>query len=250
MPTLTEATPSFILQQLLQLVNHHQAKGNPMSIHQEAAQYKAKVQEMLGEKFNIIAGDMERVRAAGTIDAAVKVGQLAPDFTLPDAFGNPVSLRALRARGPVVISFYRGEWCPFCNIELRALQQALPTIEQLGATLVAISPEMPDHGIVASEKNKLTFPVLSDCGNKVARQFGIVFQIGQELKEFSWNVFKNDIALRNGEDSYELPVPATYVLDTTGVIRLAHVDVDYMIGRAEPEEIISALKTIEHPVRQ
>lgn len=221
-----------------------------MSIHQEAAQYKAKVQEMLGEKFNIIAGDMERVRAAGTIDAALKGEQLAPDFTLPDAFGNPVSLSALLARGPVVISFYRGEWCPFCNIELRALQQALPTIEQLGATLVAISPEMPDHGIVASEKNKLTFPVLSDFGNKVARQFGIVFQIGQELKEFSRNAFKNDIALRNGEDSYELPVPATYVLDTSGVIRFAHVDVDYMIGRAEPEEIISALKTIAHPVGQ
>jgi peroxiredoxin len=221
-----------------------------MSIHQEAAQYKAKVQEMLGEKFNIIAGDMERVRAAATIDAALKVGQLAPDFKLPDAFGNPVSLSALLARGPVVISFYRGEWCPFCNIELRALQQALPTIEQLGATLVAISPEMPDHGIIASEKNKLTFPVLSDFGNKVARQFGIVFQIGQELKEFSRNAFKNDIALRNGEDSYELPVPATYVLDTRGVIRFAHVDVDYMIGRAEPEEIISALKTIAHPVGQ
>jgi len=221
-----------------------------MSIHQEAAQYKAKVQEMLGEKFNIIAGDMERVRAAATIDAALKVGQLAPDFKLPDAFGNPVSLSALLARGPVVISFYRGEWCPFCNIELRALQQALPTIEQLGATLVAISPEMPDHGIIASEKNKLTFPVLSDFGNKVARQFGIVFQIGQELKEFSRNAFKNDIALRNGEDSYQLPVPATYVLDTRGVIRFAHVDVDYMIGRAEPEEIISALKTIAHPVGQ
>ncbi|MGC1784126.1 MAG: peroxiredoxin-like family protein [Acidobacteriaceae bacterium] len=221
-----------------------------MSIHQEAAQYKAKVQEMLGEKFSIIAGDMERVRAIGTIDAALKVGELAPDFTLPNAFGNPVSLSALLARGPVVVSFYRGEWCPFCNIELRALQQALPKMEQLGATLIAISPEMPDHGIVAAEKNKLTFPVLSDFGNKVARQFGIVFQIGQDLKEFSKNAFKNDIALRNGEDSYELPVPATYVVDTSGVIRFAHVDVDYMTGRAEPGEVISALKAIAHPVGQ
>ncbi len=221
-----------------------------MSIHQEAAEYKAKVQEMLGEKFNIVAGDMDLVRAAGTIDGALKAGELAPDFTLPDAFGNPVSLSALLAGGPVVISFYRGEWCPFCNIELRALQQALPAIEQLGATLVAISPEMPDHGIVVSEKNKLTFPVLSDFGNKVARQFGIVFQIGHELKDLSRNVFKNDIALRNGEDSYELPVPATYVLDSTGVIRFAHVEVDYMLGRAEPDEIISVLKKIAHPAGQ
>ena len=161
----------------------------------------------------------------------------------------PLSQRsALLARGPVHICFYRGEWCPFCNIELRTPQQALPTIQQLGATLLAISPEEPDHGIVAAEKNKLTFPVLSDFGNRVARQFGIVFQVGQELKEFSKNVFKNDIALRNGEDSYELPVPATYLIDTSGVIRFAHVDVDYMTGRAEPPEIISALKAIAHPV--
>jgi peroxiredoxin len=133
---------------------------------------------------------------------------------------------------------------------MRALQQALPTIEQLGATLIAISPEKPDHGIVAAEKNKLTFPVLSDFGNQVARQFGIVFQIGQELKEFSKNVFKNDIALRNGEESYELPVPATYVIDTIGVIRFAHVDVDYMTDRAEPGEVISALKAIAYPVNR
>ncbi len=221
-----------------------------MSMNQEAAEYKAKVQERLGEKFGILAGDMERVRAAGTIDAALKVGELAPEFTLPDAFGKPVSFSALLARGPVVISFYRGEWCPFCNIEMRALQQALPTIEQLGATLIAISPEKPDHGIVAAEKHKLPFPVLSDFGNQVARQFGIVFQIGQELKEFSKNVFKNDIALRNGEESYELPVPATYVIDTIGVIRFAHVDVDYMTDRAEPGEVISALKAIAYPVNR
>jgi peroxiredoxin len=221
-----------------------------MSIHQEAAEFKAKVQEMLGEKFSILTGDMERVQASGITAAALKAGQPAPNFTLPDAFGKPVSFSALLAHGPVVISFYRGEWCPFCNIELRALQQALPTIKQLGATLIAISPEKPDHAIVATEKNNLTFPVLTDFGNNVARQFGIVFQVGQELQEFSKNAFKNDLALRNGEDSYELPVPATYVIDTSSIIRFAHVEVDYMTSRAEPEEIISALKTIAHPVGQ
>jgi len=148
----------------------------------------------------------------------------------------------------VVVSFYRGEWCPFCNIELRALEEALPKMQALGATLLAISPEKPDHGIVAAEKNKLTFPVLSDSGNKVARQFGIVFQVGQDLKEFSKNVFNNDIALRNGEESYELPVPATYVIDTAGTIRFAHVDVDYMLGRAEPEAVVAVLETIASPI--
>lgn len=218
-----------------------------MSMNQEAAAYKANVQEKLGEKFAIIAGDMERVKAEGTIDAALKVGQRPPEFTLPDAFGNSVALSALLEQGPVVLSFYRGEWCPFCNLELRALQQAQPAMKQLGATLIAISPEKPDHGIIATEKNNLTFPVLSDFGNKVARQFGIVFRVGEELQAFSKNVFKNDIALRNGEDSYELPVPATYVIDSSGVIRFAHVDVNYMTGRAEPEAVIAALKAIAHP---
>jgi peroxiredoxin len=148
------------------------------------------------------------------------------DRSRATGLGNQVSLTALLAKGPVVVGFYRGEWCPFCNIELRALEEALPKMRALGATLIAISPEKPDHGIVAIEKNKLTFPVLSDFGNKVARQFGIVFQVGQNEKEFSKNVFNNDIALRNGEESYELPVPATYVIDTASTIHFAHVDVD------------------------
>src|SRR5271170_3793114 len=221
-----------------------------MSIQQAGAEYKTKVQGLLGEKFSIIADDMERVQTAVTVNDALKGGQSAPEFTLPDAFGKEVSLMTLLANGPVVISFYRGEWCPFCNIELHGLQEALPKMEELGATLIAISPEKPDHGIIATEKNKLTFPVLSDFGNKVARQFGIVFQIGQELKDFSKNVFKNDIAVRNGDDSYELPVPATFVIDATGVIRFAHVDVDYMTGRAEPEMVVAALESIAHPVAQ
>ena len=218
-----------------------------MSLQQAAAEFKSNVQNQLGEKFNIFSGDMERVRTAGTVNNALKVGQSAPLFTLPDAFGNEVSLKALLAKGPVVISFYRGEWCPFCNLELRALEQALPKIKALGATLIAISPEKPDHGIVATENNKLTFPVLRDFSNQVARQFGIVFQVGQELQQFSKNVFKNDLALRNGENSYELPVPATYVVDTTGIVRFAHVDVDYMLGRAEPETVVAALAAIARP---
>jgi peroxiredoxin len=265
--SLTVAASSIILYQLLQIVNRSSNSIVPaiqsfqqfnrssndegesvMSLQRTAAEFKAKVQEMLGEKFSILTGDMERVRAAGTVDNALKVGQSAPDFTLPDAFGNQVSLKALLPKGPVVVSFYRGEWCPFCNIELRALAEALPKMRALGATLIAISPEKPDHGIVAAEKNNLAFPVLSDFGNKVARQFGIVFQVGQNLKEFSKDVFKNDIALRNGEESYELPVPATYVIDTAGIIHFAHVDVDYMLGRAEPEAVVAALETIASPI--
>jgi peroxiredoxin len=216
-----------------------------MSMKQAAAQYKVMIQEKVGDKFRLFSDDIARVRKEGAIGRALKVGQLVPDFTLPDAFGNQVSLKSLLAKGPVVIGFYRGEWCPFCNIELRALQEVMPKMQKLGATLVAISPEKPDHGIVMTEKNKLTFPVLSDSGNEVARQFGIVFQVGKELSAFARNAFKNDISLRNGQDSGELPVPALYVVDRAGVIRFAHIDVDYMTERAEPEEIIAALEAIQ-----
>jgi peroxiredoxin len=218
--------------------------------NKQAEEFKANVQGALGDNFRVLTDDMDRVRTSGVLDQALKVGQRAPAFALPDAFGNEVALKILLAKGPVIISFYRGEWCPFCNIELRSFQRELPKIEELGATLIAISPEKPDHGIVAAEKNNLTFPVLSDFGNKVAQQFGIVFQVGEELKAFSKNVFKNDLALRNGEDSYQLPVPATFVIDTTGIVRFAHVDVDYMTGRAEPEAVVAALEAIAHQVQR
>lgn len=215
-----------------------------MSYKQEAEAYKAKAQERLGDQFTILSDDMNRVRSSGVLDHALKVNDSAPDFSLPDAFGHEISLSTLLREGPVAISFYRGEWCPFCNLELRALQQALPEINKLGANLIAISPEKPVNGIVLTEKNQLTFPVLSDFRNAVARQFGIVFRVGDEVQNLSRTVFRNDLALRNGEDTYELPVPATFVIDRTGIVRFAHVDADYMTGRVEPEKVIAALEAI------
>jgi peroxiredoxin len=219
-----------------------------MSYKHKAEAYKAKAQESLGDQFRVVTDDIDRVRSSGVLDHALKVNDSAPDFSLPDAFGHETSLKTLLKEGPVVISFYRGEWCPFCNLELHALQEALPKMHELGANLIAISPEKPDGGIIVTEKNKLTFPVLSDFNNTVARQFGIVFRIGDKLLDLSRTVFKNDLALRNGEDSYELPVPATFVIDAHGIVRFAHVEVDYMTGRAEPEEVVAALEALAQPI--
>lgn len=219
-----------------------------MAYKQAAEALQAKVKAALGDKFSIISGDMERVRSSDALDHALRVGDTAPDFTLPDAFGNEVSLGRLLAEGPLVISFYRGEWCPYCNLELRELQAALPRMQALGAKLIAISPEKPDGGMIATEKNQLTFPVLSDFENKLARQFGIVFQVGEGVKDLGKNVFKNDLELRNGEGSYQLPVPATYVVDASGIIRFCHVDADYMTGRVVAETVVAALKAIVQPV--
>ena len=221
-----------------------------MAYKQAAEAIQAKVKASLGDKFSIISSDMERVRSSDVLDHALKVGDAAPEFTLPDVFGHEVSLKSLLTAGPLVISFYRGEWCPYCNLELRELQAALPEIQALGAQLVAISPEKPDGGIIATEKNQLTFPILSDFNNKLARQFGIVFQVGDGVKDLGKNVFKNDLELRNGEGSYQLPVPATYVIDASGTIRFCHVDADYMTGRVEAETVVAALKVIAQPVLQ
>ena len=219
-----------------------------MAYKQAAEALQAKVKASLGDKFSIISDDMERVRSSDVLDHALKVGDVAPEFTLPDAFGHVVSLKSLLAEGPLVVSFYRGEWCPYCNLALRELQAALPKMQALGADLVAISPEKPDGGMIATEKNQLTFPVLSDFDNKLARQFGIVFQVGDGVKELGKTRFKNDLELRNGEGSYQLPVPATYVIDALGIIRFSHVDADYMTGRVESETVVAALEAIAQPV--
>ena len=115
--------------------------------------------------------------ASGILDQTLKVGDTIPDFALPNATGQTVNIRDLLAQGPVVIAFYRGGWCPYCNLELKALQNALASIQETGATLVAISPETPDNSLTTQEKNALTFPVLSDVDNQVARQFGLVFKL-------------------------------------------------------------------------
>ncbi len=182
--------------------------------------------------------DME-LAASGIARRAIKAGDLAPDIRLPDARGGQVRLRELLAKGPVVVSFYRGGWCPYCNLELRALQNALPAIRQLGAELVAISPQTPDESLSTAEKSELAFAVLSDTGSATAKAYGIAFDLAEELRPI-YTRFGHSLPDKNGDDSWVLPIPATYVIDTKGVVVLAFVDVDYR-NRLEPAEILSAL---------
>ncbi len=184
------------------------------------------------------SADME-LAASGIARRAIKAGDPAPDFRLPDARGGHVRLRELLAKGPIVVSFYRGGWCPYCNLELRALQNALPAIKRLGAELVAISPQTPDESLSTAEKNELAFPVLSDVGSVTAKAYGIAFDLAEELRPI-YTRFGHALPDKNGDDSWVLPIPATYVIDTNGIVVLAFVDVDYR-NRLEPAEIISAL---------
>ena len=170
---------------------------------------------------------------------AKAVGEAAPDFELPDARGGSVTLAGLRREGPVVLVFYRGAWCPYCNLQLRAFQDALADIHAAGASLVAISPQTPDNSLTLADQAELAFPVLSDVGNDVARSYGLVYALSTADRELHGSVGV-DLAAFNGDDSWELPAPGVFVVDTDGTIRYASVAGDYR-WRVGPDEVLAAL---------
>jgi peroxiredoxin len=168
---------------------------------------------------------IEELRASFAIEEAIGLGDVAPEFSLPDARSCSVSLSGLLERGPVVVTFYRRGWCPYCNIQLRAYQEILPQMAAFGANLIAISPQLSDGSLSTAEKNALTFDVVSDVGNIVARRFGLVYALPEELRAV---LRANDKALStaNGDGSWELPVPATYVIEPGRRVVLASIEVE------------------------
>lgn len=209
----------------------------------QLAEYRAGFQQKAPQDAQAtMAAATDALEASGIADQVLTVGDTAPDFELPDATGKPVRLSELLKQGPVVINFYRGEWCPYCNLELRAFQNLLPEFKQVGATLVAISPELPDHSLNVTEKHSLEFSVLSDVGNNVSRQYGLVFTLDASLQPL-YQSFGIDIPANNGDNSYELPLPATYVIDQSGRIRYAFADADYT-QRAEPQDVLAVVNEV------
>ena len=175
-------------------------------------------------------------------ERALAAGDDAVDFTLPNARGEQVSSEALRQQGPIVVSFYRGGWCPYCGLELKALQSVNAEIEALGARLVAISPQVPDESLSTAEKNRLEFEGLSDINSKVADQYGLTFSLDEDLRP----VYKNwgaDVAVVNDDPDCKLPLPATYVISQDGKIVHSFVEEDYT-ERLEPDEILDSLRNL------
>ncbi len=185
------------------------------------------------------AADEELV-AKGVGQDALKVGDTLPDATFTSATGDTVQMSSLLANGPLIINFYRGGWCPYCNFELKAYQDLLGDITALGAQLVAVTPEKPDNSLSTAEKNALTFPVLTDNENAFAKALGIAFELPKPLQEL-YGKFGMDLPGLNAGSGWSLPIPATFVVDADGKIILADVDVNYT-RRLEPSDALAALK--------
>ena len=194
------------------------------------------------EVISTLEAEIGRLVDSGIAERSLRVGNKVPDFTLPEALGADVSLSELLEKGPVVVTFYRGGWCPFCDLQLRSYQTILTEIHRYGGQLVAVSPQTPDRSLTDVEVKNLSFPVLTDAGNRVARQFGLVYQLSDALKALQTG-FGNPIPKFNGDDSWELPMPGTFVLDQEGIVRLAHVDADYR-HRLEPTALLESLERI------
>ncbi|MEM7658256.1 MAG: peroxiredoxin-like family protein [Bacteroidota bacterium] len=184
---------------------------------------------------------IQAVVDAGVIAAAKQIGESAPDFVLPNALGHPIRMSKRLQDGPLILTWYRGGWCPYCNLTLRHLQTELPRFQAAGAQLMALTPELPDQTLSTTEKNELSFEVLSDVGNAVARLYGIVFDLTPAVAEKYQAAF--DLHGYNGDESNQLPLAATYVIDQAGVIRYAFLDAEYR-NRAESTEILAALKRL------
>jgi peroxiredoxin len=177
--------------------------------------------------------------ASGQAEGAKKAGDIAPAFTLNDPDGHPVSSADLLSRGPLVLTFYRGVWCPYCNMELDAIQSVVPEIEARGAKVVAISPQTPPNSRKSVRQNRLTFPILSDVRAEVGEKFGLRFALPDYLVDL-YKSLKNDLPAFNGDPSWTLPMPARYVIGTDGVIAYAEVNPDYT-RRPDPSELLPVL---------
>jgi peroxiredoxin len=191
------------------------------------------------ERLDAMARATAELIESGQAQRAKKAGDAAPEFSLKDPEGNPVSSRELLAKGPLVVSFYRGVWCPYCNLELQALQAALPEIAARGASLVAISPQTGANSRKSQRDNKLDFPILSDVRSEVANAFGIRFALPDYLAEV-YKAFGNNLPVINEDPAWVLPMPARYVIGTNGVIAYSEVNPDYT-QRPDPSELLPVL---------
>ncbi len=194
------------------------------------------------ERLKMNADALQALIDSGILDNALNVGDTAPDFTLTNATGQSVSLYKMLESGPVVLFWYRGGWCPYCNLTLQYMQRYLPKFQEHGANMMALTPELPDSTLSTNQKHNLEFEVLSDIDNVVGKQYGVVYKLTDDVA----NAYNSSFGLSsyNGNDSNELPLGATYIIGTDAVIRYAFIDPDYR-RRAEPDSLLMVLDSLK-----
>lgn len=192
------------------------------------------------DKYRVMQHSTKELLDARLSEKAVQTGDILPDFRLPDEDKNEVALDEVLTENYLIVSFYRGGWCPYCNMELRALQQFSTEFKALGANLVAISPETPDNSLTTSEKNELQFKILSDIDNQYAKTLNLAFEMPEGLRDV-YHSFGLHVDQHNGNNNYELPMPATYVIDKNKTVVYDFVPEDYT-QRLDPKEILEFLK--------
>jgi len=192
-----------------------------------------------GEAQQIMKQAIDELKETPIIEQALKTGDRLPDLSLPNATGKTVSLQELLKTSRLVITFYRGGWCPYCNLELKAFESALSEIKAKGAQLVAISPELPDNALTTQEKNALTFEVLSDVNNEAAQKLNLVYQLPEALVAL-YNKFGINLDQSQGNADNALPIAATYIVEQDGTISYHFLEEDYKL-RADPKEVLSQL---------
>ena len=211
-----------------------------MSLKDELSHYLEKFLGKVPEQgLEIYHDATAKLIASGIAENCLKVGDKIPQFSLPNVDGKLISSDELLARGPLIINFYRGGWCGYCNLELQALQRSLITIKETGATLVAISPNLPNASRETVEKHALEFDVLNDLGNKVSTQYGVAFTLDKRLQPL-YKQYGINLETDNGDNSQVLPLPATFVANRQGEVVFSFVDADYT-KRVEPSEVIAAI---------
>ena len=211
------------------------------NLREKIAEYDAaKAKRVPPEVLQTMADATCQLEGLGIVDRSLKAGDRIPDFSLPNHLGQERHIGELLADSVLVLNFYRGGWCPYCNLELHALQQALADIRASGADLVAISPELPDKAMDTQARHALEFEVLSDVGNRVSEAFGLTFELPEQLRPIYTSI-GIDIPAFNGDDSFVLPVPASYIVDSDGIIRHHFVNVDYT-RRLEPDDLLQVLR--------
>ena len=211
-----------------------------MSLQDKLDAFKTQFKSQAPEAaFNALTKSTQELIESGQAERAIKAGDAAPDFTLNDQDGNAVARADLLAKGPLVVSFYRGVWCPYCNIELKALEEAVGDIRARGASLVAVSMQGASDSRKSQRDNSLSFPILTDNAGELADQFGIRWSLQDYVIPFHAG-FGVELPKIHGDGQWNLPMPARYVIDTDGTVAYAEVNPEYT-RRPDPSDLFPVL---------